>query len=321
MKNYERPGKWKRYIFPVLLLAVVCIGSVELLVCAWRAPDVYSAITAPVREAARRAGELGEAAWDRLGQRFDSAVAEGVYQVQVGLRRLDDYLTREPESDPEPGPELDGEVQLVDSEEVEPPPRAQADYSVTALAIRGGKQYLTGGSRELVYYDQTASTWADEPYGSDTIGRYGCGPTAMAMVVSTLTETSVDPARMAQHCVDQGYWARKRGSYWSIVPGVAEDFGLTCTSLPPEETDSDTIIQCLATGQLLVALVGPGHFTNGGHFIVLRGVTLDGSILVGDPASSERSLTAWDRELILEALSSTRNSGGPLWAISPSFLP
>ena len=88
MKNYERPGKWKRYIFPVLLLAVVCIGSVELLVCAWRAPDVYSAITAPVREAARRAGELGEAAWDRLCQRFDSAVAEGVYQVQAGLRRL-----------------------------------------------------------------------------------------------------------------------------------------------------------------------------------------------------------------------------------------
>ena len=40
--------------------------------------------------------------------------------------------------------------------------------------------------------------------------------------------------------------------------------------------------------------MGPGHFTNGGHFIILRGVTLDGSVLVADPASQERSLTTWD---------------------------
>ncbi len=316
MKNFERPGKWKRYILPVLLLAAVCVGSVELLVCSWQAPDIYSTITAPVREAARRMGELGETAWNRLGLRFDSAVAQGVSQVQAGLRRLDDYLTREPEPEPEP----QEEVQLVDNRAVTPSPRSRADYSVTALAERDGRQYLTGGSRELTYYDQTSAAWAGEPYGSDTIGRYGCGPVAMAMVVSTLTDASTDPAQMAQHCVDQGYWAKKHGSYWSIVPGVAEDFGLTCTSLPPEETDSEMITHCLATGQLLVALVGPGHFTNGGHFIVLRGITLDGSVLVADPASRDRSLTTWDLDLILEELSPNRSSGGPLWAISPNFL-
>lgn len=322
MKNFERPGKWKRYILPVLLLAAVCIGTVELLVCSWRAPDVYSEITAPVREAARRAGEFGEAAWSRLGQRFDRAMAESVSQVQSGLRRLDDYLTREPEPEAEPEPEeSEEEIQLVDNTAVAPPPKAQADYSVTGLVARDGRQYLTGGNRDLVYYNQTAGTWAEQPYGSDTIGRYGCGPVAMAMVVSTLTETPMDPAQMAQHCVDRGYWARKHGSYWSIVPGVAEDFGLTCDSLPPEQTDTDTIIHRLSTGQMLVALVGPGHFTNGGHFIVLRGITLDGSILVADPASPERSLTVWDLDLILGELSPNRNSGGPLWAISPSFLP
>ena len=94
MKNFERPGKWKRYILPVLVLAAVCIGAVELLVCSWQAPDLYNAITAPVRGVAQRMGELGEAAWDRLGLRFDSAVAEGISQVRAGLRRLDDYLTR-----------------------------------------------------------------------------------------------------------------------------------------------------------------------------------------------------------------------------------
>lgn len=112
----------------------------------------------------------------------------------------------------------------------------------------------------------------------------------------------------------------KRGSYLSIVPGAAEDFGLTCTSLPPEEADADLISQHLLGGSLIVALMGPGHFTNGGHFIVLRGVTLDGSVLVGDSASRERSLTTWDAELLLEELSASRSSGGPLWIVSPSLL-
>ena len=123
-------------------------------------------------------------------------------------------------------------------------------------------------------------------------------------------------AATAQHCVDHGYWARKHGSYLSIVPGTAEDFGLTCTSLPTEETDADLILQHLLSGSLVVALMGPGHFTNGGHFIVLHGATLDGSVLVADPASRDRTLTTWDPALILEELSANRSDGGPLWVVS-----
>lgn len=309
MKKFEKPGRWKRYIFPVLLLAVVCVGSVELWVCSFQAPDLYAAITAPVRAAVRQAGEAGDLAWNALRRQTDRAVADGVARVQAGLQRLNEYLTREPDE-----PELQEEVQLVDDTALAPPPQSHTDHSVTARTVRDGMEYLTGGSHELVYYNQTDDAWAGEAYGSDTIGRYGCGPVAMAMVVSTLTQTDIDPVEMAQHCVDQGYWAKKHGSYWSIVPGVAEDFGLTCTSLPPNETDR--IVHSLATGQLLVALVGPGHFTNGGHFIVLRGLTLDGSVLVADPASPDRSLILWDLDLILDELSPNRSSGGPLWAIS-----
>ena len=213
------------------------------------------------------------------------------------------------------------EVQLLDDTEVAPPPRPQAVYTVTALEIRDGREYLTGGSREFVYYNQTDEAWAEKKYGSDRLGGYGCGPTAMAMVVSSLTEADMDPELMAQHCVDHGYWARKHGSYLSLVPGAAEDFGLTCTPLVPEETDADLISQYLLSGSLIVALMGPGHFTNGGHFIVLHGATLDGSVLVADPASRDRTLTTWDPQLILDELSANRSSGGPLWAISAASLP
>ena len=78
----------------------------------------------------------------------------------------------------------------------------------------------------------------------------------------------------------------------------------------------EKITQALASGQVCVALMREGHFTSGGHFIVLRGVTLEGKILVADPNSRQRSLIAWDPQLIIDELSHSRSSGAPLWCIS-----
>ena len=57
-----------------------------------------------------------------------------------------------------------------------------------------------------------------------------------------------------------------------------------------------------------------GHFTNGGHFIVLRGVK-DGKIMVADPASRSRSEQLWDLSLIVNEAGNSRDSGGPFWII------
>ena len=65
-----------------------------------------------------------------------------------------------------------------------------------------------------------------------------------------------------------------------------------------------------------MALMTKGHFTNSGHFIVLRGGTLEGKILVADPNSRERSLAAWEPQLILDELSPARYAGAPIWEIS-----
>lgn len=318
MKIFRKPRKWKKYLLAVLLLALLCVGAVELTVCFYQSPELYQQITAPFRAGWQQLNAAGQVIWERLGQSASNAVDGAVNAVDsaaVQIRDALDRLTQEPEPEPEP----EDNIQLVDDEAVVPPPNPRASFTITAIAARGGREYLTGGARELTYFNQTADPWADKPYGTDRIGGYGCGPTAMAMVVSTLTDTYVDPAQMAQHCVDNGYWAKKHGSYRSIVSGVAEDYGLTCTSLPPDENAKEEISRCLATGQLIVALMGPGHFTNGGHFILLRGVNLDNTILVADPASTDRSLTTWDLDLILEELSASRDSGGPLWVISSSF--
>ena len=59
-----------------------------------------------------------------------------------------------------------------------------------------------------------------------------------------------------------------------------------------------------------------GHFTNGGHFIVLRGVTSDKKILVADPVSQNRSEEKWDLSIILNEANKGADAGGPFWIIS-----
>ena len=58
-----------------------------------------------------------------------------------------------------------------------------------------------------------------------------------------------------------------------------------------------------------------GHFTSSGHFMVLRGVTSEGKILVADPASKKRSEQEWDISIILDEARKGAAAGGPLWAI------
>lgn len=83
-----------------------------------------------------------------------------------------------------------------------------------------------------------------------------------------------------------------------------------CTASEPQR-----IVDALSEGKLVVALMTKGHFTSGGHFIVLRGVTEDGKILVADPASYQRSQKLWDLSIILNEASKGAGAGGPFWII------
>lgn len=74
-------------------------------------------------------------------------------------------------------------------------------------------------------------------------------------------------------------------------------------------------MDALSQGKLVVALMSKGHFTSSGHFMVLRGVTSDGQILVADPASYTRSEKSWDLAIILNEASTRASSGGPFWII------
>ena len=175
-----------------------------------------------------------------------------------------------------------------------------------------GDVTFTDGVTPVVYFNQLDERYASQPYGTDNIGGYGCGPTAMSIVVSSLTDETVDPVAMAQWSYENGYWCKSSGSYHALIPAAAEAWGLPvsgCTTSEPQR-----ILDALAAGKLVVAIMSEGHFTSSGHFIVLRGVK-DGQIMVADPASYKRSEQLWDLSIILNEASRRAGAGGPFWII------
>lgn len=185
------------------------------------------------------------------------------------------------------------------------------NYSGNTVASLGNVRF-TDGATEVVNFNQLDQRYANKPYGTDNIGGYGCGPTSMAIVVSSLTGNIVDPVEMARWAYEHGGWCSRSGSYHSMIPNAAKAWGLPvegCTASEPQR-----ILDALSHGKLVVAIMGPGHFTKSGHFMVLRGVK-DGQILIADPASTSRSQKTWDLSIILNEASKRASAGGPFWII------
>ncbi len=196
----------------------------------------------------------------------------------------------------------------------------RTDYSNTDGTGYYGTDYgditFTNTETPVVYYNQTDARWGNKMYGrSDTIGNAACGPTALAIAVASLTDNKVTPYDVAQWSVANGYRCEGNGSYQSLIPDGGRHYGLTVTSIG---RDGKKLVEALKQGKLVIAIMSKGHFTNSGHFIVLRGVTEDGKILVADPASIKRSNREWDLKIVTgEASRKIGSAGGPFWVLSP----
>lgn len=299
----SRHKKARRSLFLAVFLAVLCVAGTELAFCRFFSPVLFRQITDPVVrpviaavDAARAQLEL----WHFLHLR-DSLT----HQV---LAPAGEYLTPHPVTQPQPRQPVELPEPVIEE------PAAPEEPAVTEFIQEDGRTILTGGL-PCVYYNQNDPAWKDKPFGSDPIGPYGCGPTAMAIVVSSMTEKQIDPAQMSVWAYEHDYWCSGSGSYLTIVEGTAKAFGLDCVL--SKQCDAKALAEHLDAGGMAVALMAPGHFTDSGHFIVLHGTAPTGELLVADPASRERSLTLWDPQLVVKEAAASNGDGVRLWLISP----
>ncbi len=175
---------------------------------------------------------------------------------------------------------------------------------------------LDTGCGPMLYYNQGDSRWRGFLYGGyDRMSKYGCGPAAVAMLINSFTETSVTPVEMAQWSADNGYYALHGGSYHALIPDALEAHGLDVTSVT--DYSREHAEELLSSGHILVALMGRGSLTQGGHFVLFTKILDDGNIRIADPANYENCMQEWDLEQLLSELKKSYDDGAPLWAVQP----
>ena len=174
----------------------------------------------------------------------------------------------------------------------------------SALSVDISK-YLEQDSVPL--FMQWDTQWGYLTYGSDVAGLTACGPTCLSMVAVYLTgDPAYSPDAMIRFATEEGYYVPGSGSSWTLISQGGPKLGLSVTELPLVE---GKILKSLAAGHPVICAMGPGDFTNSGHFIVITG-TQDGLLQINDPNSYQNSKKLWEYEQIKGQI---RN----LWSIAP----
>lgn len=146
---------------------------------------------------------------------------------------------------------------------------------------------LNSGIPHFLQWDER---WGYHNYGSGVLGVTGCGPTCLSMVIVALTDDKdATPAALADYSAQNGFYVEGAGTSWELMSAAAEDFGLTSAVIPLSE---DSMIAELEAGHPLIVNVGPGDFTNYGHFIVITDYE-NGMFKVNDPNSIRLSSEGW----------------------------
>lgn len=147
-----------------------------------------------------------------------------------------------------------------------------------------------GTFTQPVDYKQAAKPWGPMMYSNhgdpnQTMANSGCGPTAMADVVATLKDKSINPYDLAELSMQWGDRTYNSGTNWSFFPHIAEHFKF----VKMVQTKSiDALKACLDAGGYVVCSMGNGYWTSGGHYICAWMYT-DTDIWCNDPASSKRT--------------------------------
>lgn len=176
-------------------------------------------------------------------------------------------------------------------------------YNDTRLSMKDKKETIAG----FTYFNQGDAAWNQNGY---CIKSSGCGPTAMAVCITSLTNKWVTPIDTTVWAYKHGYYSNA-GSAHEVVPALAKNYQLGCSGLG---TDYKKIRDALKKKHPVVGLMGPGYFTRGGHFITLVAIDDKDQVTVADVGSRQRSTYKYRLKDVIEQ-SKAASAGGPFWEI------
>ena len=103
-------------------------------------------------------------------------------------------------------------------------------------------------------------------------------------------QRKIDPIETTSKVCSRGSCSRAGTYIETLATTLKSDYNLNVS----RSNKGQQIINSLKSGNsLVIALMGPGTFTSGGHYIVLTGVSSDGKVSVADPGSRQRTKQKW----------------------------
>ncbi len=158
---------------------------------------------------------------------------------------------------------------------------------------------MTNGIMNIPLYLQTnyktPIKWGNGK--TTTVSGYGCGPTSVSMVIAYLTgNTSQNPQNLFEWLNSLGYF-HGNGFGKAALTKAAAKYGVTCEWVNLTET---SMKETLLSGKPIIAFMGKGQFSTGGHYIVLKGVDSSGKIAVNDPFYTKNNKQTFAASLILQ---------------------
>ncbi len=174
---------------------------------------------------------------------------------------------------------------------------------------------LDTGCGPMLYFHQGDLRWGDYLYGGeDPMNKYGCGPTAVSMIINSFSDTPASPITLADWSLENGGYALHSGSYHSLIPNSLTAHGFQVETVT--DRSYDHVASLLSSGHILIALMGKGTLTQNGHFVLFTKLLDNGQVRIADPASYENCTQDWDLTQLLSELKKVYDNGAPLWSVS-----
>ena len=157
-----------------------------------------------------------------------------------------------------------------------------------------------------VDYKQGDYKWGSLKYAVDgessTIKSAGCGTTTMANVLASLVSPYIDPVTTSSWSRMKGYKVKNSGTSYNYFVAQGKEYGVKIERLNtvniynnPTHSIHSKALAALKNGNWIIACMGKGNWTSGGHYILVYGYE-NGQVYINDPASTKanRACNTWD---------------------------
>lgn len=158
------------------------------------------------------------------------------------------------------------------------------------------------------YVSQNDAALEKVSYGTSNVKYSGCGPAALTMALNyTKGSKIVTLEEVVKWADENDMYEENEGTKWELMNAYPSQKGLYVEEVIA--SDYDEFVDLLEDGKVMITSMSQGHFTDGGHFIVITSAR-DGMVSVLDSSSICRSLKDWDSYTVFD------ESNKYFWVIS-----